>query len=74
VSDAPPTGREWVTRFAAATGQADLTDADVEALLDLAGVAAHSSERLAAPLACFLVGRSGMDPAAALELSRSLLD
>lgn len=74
MSDAQPTGREWVARFAAATGQTDLTDADVEALLDLAGVAAHSSERLAAPLACFLVGRSGMDPAAALELSRSLLD
>lgn len=74
MSDDQPSGREWVARFAAATGQPDLADADVEALLDLAGVAAHSSERLAAPLACFLVGRSGMDPAAALELSRSLLD
>ena len=74
MSDDQPSGREWVARFAAATGQSDLSDADVEALLDLAGVAAHSSERLAAPLACFLVGRSGMDPAAALELSRALLD
>jgi hypothetical protein len=74
VSENLPSGREWVARFAAATGQSDLSDADVEALLDLAGVAAHSSERLAAPLACFLVGRAGMDPAAALELSRTLLD
>jgi len=74
VSDSQPTGREWVARFADATGQSDLSDADVEALLDLAGVAAHSSERLAAPLACFLVGRAGMDPAAALELARSLTD
>jgi len=74
VTDALPTGREWVARFAAATGQSDLTDADVEALLDLAGVAAHSSERLAAPLACFLVGRAGMAPQAALDLARSLVD
>lgn len=74
MTDALPTGREWVARFAAATGQSDLTDADVEALLDLAGVAAHSSERLAAPLACFLVGRAGMAPQAALDLARSLVD
>ena len=74
MSDDLPSGREWVARFAAATGQPDLTDADVEALLDLAGVAAHSSERLAAPLACYLVGRAGMAPAAALELARTLGD
>lgn len=74
MTDALPTGREWVARFAAATGQSDLTDTDVEVLLDLAGVAAHSSERLAAPLACFLVGRAGMAPQAALDLARSLVD
>ena len=74
MSDGRPSGREWVTTFASATGQADLSDSDVEALLDLAGVAAHSSERLAAPLACYLVGRAGMAPAAALELARTLLD
>ncbi len=74
MSDAGLTGRDWVTRFAAATGQQDLSDDDVTALLDLAGVAAHSSERLAAPLACFLVGRAGMAPQAALDLARSLLD
>ncbi len=30
----------------------------VEALLDLAAVAAHSSERTAAPIACWIAGRS----------------
>ena len=74
MSDAQPSGREWVAKFAGATGQSDLSDTDVEALLDLAGVAAHSSERLAAPLACYLVGRAGMAPEAALELARTLLD
>lgn len=74
MGDDQPTGREWVARFAVATGQSDLSDADVEALLDLAGVAAHSSERLAAPLACYLVGRAGLAPEAALELARTFLD
>jgi hypothetical protein len=35
----------------------DLTDSDIEALLDLARVAAHSSgDRTNAPLVCFLAG------------------
>ncbi|MFM7063701.1 MAG: DUF6457 domain-containing protein [Actinomycetes bacterium] len=73
-TDQHPTGRDWVTRFARAIGQDDLSEQDVTALLDLAGVAAHSSERLAAPLACYLVGRAGMEPDAALNLARSLFD
>jgi hypothetical protein len=37
-------------------GQLALTDAERDALLDLARVAAHASERKAAPLATFLAG------------------
>lgn len=37
-------------------GQLALTDAERDALLDLARVAAHASERRAAPLATFLAG------------------
>jgi hypothetical protein len=40
--------------------------ATVELLLAVAGVAAHSSERTAAPIAAFLVGRAGLAPADAL--------
>lgn len=57
------TGREFVTAFASELGIADLDDATVDALLALASVAAHGSERLAAPLACFLVGMAGGDVA-----------
>jgi hypothetical protein len=32
-----------------------------------------SSSAAAAPLACYLVGRAGLEPAAALELARTLL-
>ena len=43
-----------------------------EILLNLAGVAAHSSERIAAPIACYLAGQAGIDPATALELARDV--
>ena len=42
------TGREWIDAFAGRLGVEALDDATVEALLDLAGIAAHGSERIAA--------------------------
>jgi Domain of unknown function (DUF6457) len=68
VADPDPDQRdpdEWLAGFAAALG-VDPPDADtVETLLALAGVAAHASARSAAPIACYLVGRAGIDPVAA---------
>jgi hypothetical protein len=50
---------EWIDRFARELG-IDPPDADtVEVLLAVAAEAAHSSERTAAPIACYLVGRAG---------------
>lgn len=72
--NASMTGAEWITAFAAELGVPPLPEADVEALLDLAGVAAHASERLAAPLTCYLVGQAGVAPAAALALARRMVD
>ena len=63
------TGREWVDAFAARLGVPAPDDETVEQLLALASVAAHSSERLAAPLACYLVGRAGIDAADAQRLA-----
>lgn len=68
------TGTEWIAAFADRIGVDPPDAATVEALLELAGVAAHASERIAAPIACWLVGRAGIDPAAALEAARSILD
>ena len=68
------TGREWITAFAAELGVEPLDDAAVDTLLELAGVAAHASERLAAPLTCYLTARAGADPATALEVARRLAD
>ena len=66
------TGKEWIAAFAASLGSEPPDDPTTETLLELASVAAHASERIAAPLACFLVGKSGVDPAEALSRARSL--
>jgi hypothetical protein len=59
------TRSEWLRRFAAELGIPEPTDAEIESLLALAGTAAHASERTAAPLSCWLVGKAGLDPTAA---------
>ncbi len=51
--------REWIDAFAAEIGAEAPTDDEIERVLDLAAVAAHSSERIAAPVACWLGGRVG---------------
>ena len=66
------TGHEWIAEFAAQLGVDPPDEATVEALLDLAGIAAHGSERFAAPLACWMVGRAGVDPLAAQAVAREI--
>ena len=53
------TGREFAAQVAQELGLPPLADDEVDAILAMAGVAAHSSERLAAPLCTYLAGRSG---------------
>ncbi len=50
---------EWIEQFAARIATQPPTPEEIDALLELAAVAAHASERTAAPLACWLAGRSG---------------
>jgi hypothetical protein len=63
------TGAEWLAEFAARIGVAPPDPAAIEQLLALAGVAAHASERTAAPIACWLVGVAGVDPAEARRIA-----
>jgi hypothetical protein len=58
---------QWLSAFA---GEIGVDPPDEEAtgqLLDLAATAAHSSERIAAPLACYMTGLSGKSPQEARE-------
>jgi hypothetical protein len=51
---------EWIASFAREAGVAGPSVGEVRDLLDLAGTAAHASERTAAPLACWIAGRSSL--------------
>lgn len=51
--------REWIGAFAAEIGVEPPTADEIKAILDLAAVAAHSSERIAAPVACWVGGAAG---------------
>ncbi len=64
--------QEWLTAFADRLGLDALPQEDIDALLDLASVAAHTSERLAAPLTCYLVGRSGISPTEAKAIGEGI--
>ena len=68
------TAREWLSAYAERLGVPAPTDAELDALLELAGVAAHASERIAAPLACWLTARAGIEPGPALALAREVGD
>ena len=47
-------------------------DEDREALLRVASAAAHASERMAAPLTCWIAAAAGLSPAEALALAEAL--
>ena len=63
-------GTEWISAFAALVGQEVPSDAQREAILALAGVAAHASDRTAAPVACWLAAAAGLTVLEATELAR----
>ena len=62
--------RAWLATYADELGVAAPSEQEIERLLALAGVAAHASERIAAPIACWLTARAGVDPEHALSIAR----
>jgi hypothetical protein len=63
---------EWIEHFAGQLGVEAPDAATIEALLAVAADAAHSSERTAAPIACYLVGRAGATTDQALAAARAV--
>ena len=63
---------EWISGFARRLGTQAPDEVTIDQLLALAGVAAHASERIAAPIACWLVGHAGLDLEAAMEIARDV--
>lgn len=64
--------REWISAYAEKLGVPAPTENEWQVILALAGEAAHSSERVAAPLACWLAARAGVEPQQAIELARDV--
>jgi hypothetical protein len=67
-----PTAEQWIERFAEALGQPAPSAETMDAILELASVAAHSSERRAAPIACWLAASAGRDLDEARAIAESL--
>jgi hypothetical protein len=65
-------GNAWIVRFAERLGVDAPDPTLIDELLALAGDAAHASERIAAPIACYLVGIAGIDAAAARRLAAEI--
>lgn len=72
MSDAAPTAEQWLETFAARLGAPAPTADERNAVLALAGVAAHASERRAAPIACWIAARHGVSLEEAMRVAREL--
>ena len=64
--------REWIEAFSARLGAEAPSAEEFSTLLDLAGEAAHSSERVAAPVSCWVAARAGVSPQQALAAAREV--
>jgi len=53
------TVEEWVRTFAEEVGAEAPSQDQIDEILRLAAVAAHSAERIAAPIACWIAGTTG---------------
>jgi Domain of unknown function (DUF6457) len=64
--------KEWIAAYAERLGTEAPSAQDWSTILDLAGEAAHSSERVAAPVACWVAARAGVGLDEALTAARQI--
>jgi len=63
---------QWLAAYAEQLGAEAPSPDEFKAVLDLAAEAAHASERVAAPVACWLSARAGVPLERAIELAREV--
>jgi Domain of unknown function (DUF6457) len=68
----PVNATDWLAAYAQKLGTEPPTKDELKAVLDLAGEAAHGSQRIAAPVACWLAARAGVDLDDAMRLAREV--
>ena len=66
------TAQEWIAAYADKLEAVAPSEVEFEQVLALAGVAAHASERMAAPVACWLAATAGIPLDTALELAKEV--
>jgi hypothetical protein len=64
--------KDWIAEYAEQLGTEPPTAEEFTAILDLAAEAAHASERVAAPVACWLSARAGRPLEESLRLAREV--
>ena len=64
--------KEWLGAYAERLGTEPPSADELKTILDLAAEAAHASERIAAPVACWLSARAGRSPEESLALAREV--
>ncbi len=62
----------WITNYATRLGVDAPSAGEFKLILELAGEAAHSSERVAAPVACWVAAKAGATLEDALAAARGL--
>jgi hypothetical protein len=65
---------QWIAAYAERLGTEPPSAEEVEAILELAGEAAHASERIAAPIATWLSAKAGRSLEESLALARTVTD
>lgn len=63
---------EWIASYARSLGVEAPSNDEFKAILDLAAEAAHASERVAAPVACWVSARAGASLEQSLAVARAL--
>jgi hypothetical protein len=66
--------KEWIDAYAERLGTTAPSPEDFSLILNLAGEAAHASERFAAPVACWVAANAGVDLDQALQAAREIGD
>jgi hypothetical protein len=70
--EAVVTAEEWVEKFAKEIGAERPSREAFDEILKLAAEAAHSSERTAAPVACWIAGRAGAPLSQSIEVAERI--
>jgi hypothetical protein len=66
--------KEWIAAYAEQLGVEPPTAHEFKAILDLAAEAAHASDRIAAPVACWLSAKAGRSLEESLALARGMTE